>query len=366
MPEGELGRAEVLVATTWECNLRCSYCFVQDHTFAGGSQRMTPQTAEQVIDALDAALNDAETISVHLYGGEPLTNLPAVRALVERSRTMRPGRFHFAVTTNGTVTGDEVIELLGEAGFEVILSIDGPPDIHDQCRRTAGGAPTHKRVLQFLHKLRDRTDCWIRGSSVVRHGWSLSEAQAYLRTLPVDVVKAQAVRVEEESPFALQPAEKAAYLADLTAVGEQVVADLEAGRPPLDDRYSARVLQLLKGEARERFCGAGDSIFGIAPDGSIRPCLLLADEEANTLGHVSDDPASWRAAGRRWSRAHGPREECRQCEALPLCGGGCPAMLSVCGADECELVRHNCRVARSIYHRFSDRPTDLLALAGIT
>ncbi|MCU7917436.1 MAG: radical SAM protein [Candidatus Thiodiazotropha sp. (ex Dulcina madagascariensis)] len=366
MPESDLGRAEVLVATTWDCNLRCSYCFVQDHTFVGANQRMTPVTAKQVIDALDKGLIDAETISVHLYGGEPLTNLPAVRAMVERSLAMPAGRFSFAVTTNGTVDTDEVIELLGKARFEVILSIDGPQEIHDQCRRTAGGVPTHERVLRFLHKLRERTDCWIRGSSVVRHGWGLGEAETYLRTLPVDVVKAQAVRVADASSFALQPAEKEAYLADLTAVGKQVIADLEAGRQPLDDRYSARVLQLLKGESRERFCGAGDSIFGITPDGAIRPCILLQEEPGSSLGHVSESAAIWREAGKRWREAHGPREACSHCEALPLCGGGCPAMLSVCGSDECDLIRHNCRVARTIYNQFRERPTALLPLAGIT
>ena len=41
---------------------------------------------------------------------------------------------------------------------------------------------------------------------------------------------------------------------------------------PRDDRYSSRVLQLLKGDRRDAFCGAGDTIFGITPSGDVLPC----------------------------------------------------------------------------------------------
>lgn len=361
-PDAAIGRAEVLVATSWDCNLRCCYCFVSDHTFGCNGGRLSTAAAGRVIDALDAGLGDADSICVHLYGGEPLLHLDAIRAMVERAATRTAGRFSFAITTNGTVATDEAIALLGEGRFEVVLSIDGPPQIHDQCRRTAAGRPTHRRVLRFLDRLRSRTDCWVRGSAVVRGGWGLAEAQAYLRSLPVDAIKAQAIRVPVGSPHALSAREREAYLQDLEAIGDQVIDDLERGRMPRDDRYSNRVLQLLKGEPRERFCGAGWSVFGVTPGGEVRPCLLV---EGEPLGHIDDEPRVWREAGARWRSSRGPRPECASCEALPLCGGGCPAMLAVCGADECDLVRHNCRVARRIYACFRERPEALLALAGI-
>ena len=74
-----------------------------------------------------------------------------------------------------------------------MLSVDGPPQIHDECRRTRTGEPTHERVITFLHALRDETECRVRGSSVVRSGWGLAQATEYLRSLPIDLIKAQAV-----------------------------------------------------------------------------------------------------------------------------------------------------------------------------
>lgn len=353
------------MATTWECGLACSYCFVRRRGLTAAGGAMTVALAGRVVDALDAGLPHVETICIHLYGGEPLLNLPALEAMLARARAKPPRRFSFAITTSGVGATHRALELLAAGRFQVVLSIDGPAAVHDECRRTADGRPTHAAALRFLAALCERGGCRVRGSAVVRAGWRLAEAEAYLRSLPVDVIKAQAVRLPAGAPYTLGAAERKVYLEDLEAVGRQVIAELEAGRPPMDDRFSSRVLQLLRGGARAAFCGAGLTAFGVAPDGAVLPCVLM-DPAAARLGHVSDDPASWAAAGRRWRSRRRRRAGCRRCAALPLCGGGCPALMPVCGEDECELVRKNCQVAAQIFERFRDDPQRLLALAGIT
>jgi uncharacterized protein len=356
--------AEVLVATTWRCNLRCSYCFVEQTRLSASGQRMSPQLASRVVDALDEGLADVGSICLHLYGGEPLTNLPALAALLDRAEEKPPGRFTFAITTNGTCGTPRAIELLGRGRFRIVLSIDGPPEVHDDCRRTAAGEPTHARIRRFLDDLNARTDCPVRVSAVVRPGWRLADAVAYLETLPAEMLKAQAVRGPAGSPWNLSPEEREAYLADLEILGEKVAADVEAGRMPKDDRFSRRVLQLLAGIERNVFCAAGETTFGITPAGDVLPCVLM-DGLDHRLGHIREDPAAWREAGRRWRESRPARPECESCAARPLCGGGCPALMPVCGADECDLVRKNCAVATSIYERFRSTPGDLLALAGL-
>jgi uncharacterized protein len=356
--------AEVLVATTWRCNLRCSYCFVEQTQLSASGQRMSPELAVRVVDALDQGLADVDSICLHLYGGEPLTNLPALQAMVDRAAEKGPGRFTFAITTNGTCESPLAIDLLGRGRFQVVLSIDGPPAVHDECRRTAGGEPTHARILRFLRELRERTDCTVRVSAVVRSGWRLADAVAYLETLPADMLKAQAVRGPERSSWNLTPEEKAAYFADLELLGRKVEADIAAGRMPKDDRFSWHVLQLLAGIERDTFCAAGETTFGITPAGDVLPCVLM-EGEGSRLGHIAQDPVSWREAGRRWRRSRPGRPECASCAARPLCGGGCPALMPVCGADECDLVRKNCEVATAIYERFRSTPQDLLVLAGL-
>ena len=326
---------------------------------------MSPALAKRVVAALDEGLPHVRTICLHLYGGEPLTNLPAMEAMLDYTRDKDPERFSLSITTNGSILSQPIIDLLKAGKFEVVLSIDGPPEIHDQCRRTRTGQPTHERVMAFLNALRAETECRVRGSSVVRSGWSLAQATEYLRSLPIDLIKAQAVRGATGSAWALSDAEKDAYLDDLEAIGMQVVADLEAGRMPKDDRFTSWVLQLLKGTSREFYCGAGKTVFGVTPSGDILPCVLL-DAGTHRLGHVEDIPATFVEAGRRWRNSHPHRTECRDCGELFLCGGGCPAMLSVCGAEECVSTRKECQVARSIFAHFDGNDGALFTLAGIT
>ncbi len=325
---------------------------------------MSPELAEKVVDRLDGAMRHVEEICLHLYGGEPLCNLPALAAMVKRAQSKGPGRFRFAVTTNGFCDSMEAIELLDAGRFQVILSIDGPADVHDTCRIAADGGRTHATVLKFLENLRTKTDCRVRGSAVVRSGWSLAEASAYLRTLPVHVIKSQAVRLPPGEHLALNEAEKMSYLRDLEEIGRQVIEELEENQVPRDDRYSSRVLQLLKGVKRRRFCGAGRTIFGITPDGKVLPCLLMHPDR-DGLGHIREDPPGWLEKGRRWWSASRPKRKCRACSALPLCGGGCHALMPVCGEGECDIIRKNCEVATMIYEHFAHNREALLGLAGI-
>jgi uncharacterized protein len=356
-------RATLFVATTWYCNLACEYCFVESSRQERDAAPMSPRVAARVVDALDEVLGDEGAVLVHLYGGEPLTNLPAMAAMVERARARPPGRVAFGITTNGTVATDEAIALLGAGNFEVSLSIDGPAEIHDACRRTEDGRPTHARVLRFLRLLRDRTRCRVRGSSVVRPGWSLADACGYLRTLGVETLKAQVARVPPGSRFALSPREREQYLLDLEAAAEGVVAALEAGRPPQDGRFTNRVLQLLAGlRHRPAFCDVGEKTFGVLPSGDVVPCVLIHPVE-RILGHIDDDPMRWIDEGRRWRESRQPRAECRACAHVGLCGGGCPAIMPVCGAGECDFMRKECDLAVQIYDRFRTRPEALLALA---
>jgi len=294
-----------------------------------------------------------------------MINTAAIKAMLERSAEKKTGRFSFAITTNGTCSSDENLSLLEKGNFEVILSIDGPPRIHDECRQTISGSPSHATVLSFLRSLRARTHCWVRGSAVVRSGWSLAQASAYLRSLPVDVIKAQAIRAAPGSPYTLSASEKLAYLKDLADLGHQVIAELEAGQRPRDDRFNSRVLQLLARKKRTSFCGAGEIIFGINPSGFVLPCVLM-DAREGTFGHISDDSSTWITAGQKWRKSRSVRTECKSCSVFHLCGGGCPAVLPICGSDECDIVRKECEVSMMIFEHFRSRPESLLAMAGIT
>jgi uncharacterized protein len=362
-------RVEVLVNASQVCNLQCRYCFVDKGRFSYDEQyveKLLPRHARRLIEVLPEGLPEMREFSIHFYGGEPLLNLPAIRAAINAAKEADNAQFTFSITTNGTVCTDEALSLLREGQFGTVLSIDGPAHIHDAVRLTKSGGPSHARVLRFLHHLRQEPPLRVRGSSVIRKGWTLREAEAYLHTLDVDTIKAQAVRLPHGHPLALDQSEREQYKDHLAELADTIIEKIKKGKAPRDDRFNGRVLQLVQGTKRTTFCGAGMWTFGVAADGTVFPCVLVAGIKSMVLGHLDEPAFNWVEQGKRWAELHGPRDECRTCWALPLCGGGCPAMLNICGEDECDLTRATCQQALAIYGAFyPDRLADLLVLAGI-
>ena len=358
---------EILVNASQVCNLACKYCFVDEGKFSYEDERvqkLSPYLAQRLITVLPEALPWVKEFCIHFYGGEPLLNLEAMRVAVEAAREY-DGLYTFAITTNGTVISDEVFSLLREGKFSVVLSIDGPAHVHDSMRRTAHNEPTHALVMEFLKNLQKPPRVPVRGSSVIRRGWTLREAEAYLHFLNVDLIKAQIVRLPSDHPLMLNDGERQQYIDHLSEIADSVITGLHQGKAPRDDRFNMRVLQMLKRTRRTTYCGAAKWSFGMAADGTVLPCVLLAGEPGTDLGNIDDPQHTWVEKGIEWADTHGPREECETCWALPLCGGGCPAMLNVCGEDECDLTRANCELALAIYGAFLENPVDLLYLAGI-
>jgi uncharacterized protein len=360
-------KVEILINTTQGCNLACPYCFVHRGKFSYRQEPppdLSPDLARHLIRTLPEAIPSAAEYNIHFYGGEPLLNMPAIDAAVSEALREKESRFSFSITTNGTIDPDTAAPLLVKGNFSVIVSIDGPPEVHDAVRRDQQGQPTHAKVLEFIHRLRKEGVPYIRGSSVIRHGWRLCDAERYLTSLPIDAIKAQAVRLPEGHPLALTRQERELYFTDLENITESVIGSIREGKAPPDDRFNSRVIQLICRSRRESFCGAGTSIFGMGCDGTVYPCVLHAGNTALELGHITDTDHGWVAMGQRWVKSRRQRAECKKCFALPLCGGGCPAMLSVCGKDECEYTRKVSELALAIYGSVPHKP-DLLVLAGL-
>ena len=60
------------------------------------------------------------------------------------------------VTTNGTLLDDEAAEFFADQGVRVHLSLDGPPDVHDAARPTAGGGGSYAAAVAGLRRLQER------------------------------------------------------------------------------------------------------------------------------------------------------------------------------------------------------------------
>lgn len=140
------------------CNLECSYCYYlgtaafyeRPHQFRM-SDEMLDTYVRQYIQA-----SPGPVVHFVWHGGEPtLAGLDFYRRAVELQQRYLPDGWTCwnNLQTNGTLLDDEWCAFLADAHFDVGLSIDGTPWLHDLQRRDHNGHGTYDRVLAAAHRL---------------------------------------------------------------------------------------------------------------------------------------------------------------------------------------------------------------------
>ena len=150
------GVTGLLLIVAEACNMACSYCYGRYYEREIPDRLMSEETARRAIEFAC----DIEAQEVAFFGGEPLLNMQAIRAAVERSRELG-SPLRFGVTTNGTLVTDDVADYLQDQGIRASVSIDGPQAVHDLTRRYRNGAATYRDVTRGIDRLRSRRilDC---------------------------------------------------------------------------------------------------------------------------------------------------------------------------------------------------------------
>jgi uncharacterized protein len=99
---------------------------------------MSIDTAERAIDFFVKRTKDNQRVTVSFYGGEPLLNLELIKHCVQYIEARYFGKnISYGITSNGTLLDEEAIVFLADKGFNLLISIDGPEEIHDIHRRFA-------------------------------------------------------------------------------------------------------------------------------------------------------------------------------------------------------------------------------------
>jgi len=140
------------------CNLKCSYCYyletrrfyTRPHRF-----RMSEDLLETYVRQYIAA-SPGPTVQFVWHGGEPtLAGIDFYRHAVELQKRYLPQGWTCwnNLQTNGVLLDDEWCSFLADAHFDVGLSIDGTPWLHDACRKDLRGSGTHECVVAAIRRL---------------------------------------------------------------------------------------------------------------------------------------------------------------------------------------------------------------------
>jgi uncharacterized protein len=358
-PAGEI--KALCLHAAHDCDLRCAYCFAATGSFHGGRALMAPAVGRAALDFLMRHSGSRAVLEVDFFGGEPLLNFDMVRETVRYGRELerRTGkRIRFTLTTNGMGLTDEVARFLNEEMHNVVVSIDGRPEVHDALRKTPGGGGSHARILENAKRfvrLRGEKSHYIRGTFTNRN-LDFARDVLYLAGQGFRSVSVEPAVLDESSPLALRPEHMDRILAEYDRLADELLELEKRGDAPTFFHFNVEfgggpcVYKRLSG------CGAGSEYVAVTPEGDIYPCHQFVGEKRFLLGNVLtgelDDEK------RRPFHRDPARElaRCRDCWAKLWCGGGCAANAWHKNGDtgrpyelECEMERRRVECAAYLY-----------------
>jgi len=313
------------------CNMRCGYCYYLGKAalFPTGPWRMSEDLLERYIEQRLQA-SPGPTTHFEWHGGEPtLLGLEYFRRIVRLQKDhCPPGRsVTNGIQTNGLLVDEAWAQFLRQESFSVGLSIDGPADLHDAFRKTAGGGTTHAQATDTFRLLKQQgvfcnVLCVLHAANVEQpdtvYDFFRALGVSHLQFLPLAALQGNV------SAAGAQPEAVGAFLCRVfdrwiaEDVGRIVIQTFdEALRPVYGVPHALCVHRETCGDVAVLEHDGGL----YACDHFVDPDHLIGNLRDRTMADLVNDPRM-RQFGQA-KRNTLPRV-CRKCDVLFACNGGCP------------------------------------------
>jgi uncharacterized protein len=331
---GQLARdspPRVYLMPSYDCNLKCVYCFQHGVRRTTPSVTMSEAVALAALDHVEIVFGGERRRSVTLYGGEPLS--PDNRTIIEflcgsaRERGIR------LMASTHAWNLDQYEDLLGPQGIEALhVTVDGLASTHDRLRIGPRGVRTFDTIMKHI---RLALACGARIRMRVNVNENVLDQLDALR----DNLDASGLLANPRFSAYLAPMfdTKAHVDAGTTVLSKSLVTEAVlatrlgsstelatafCGSPPIYDKIAAMVSGLPPLPSLG-YCCYGTRTIVLDPRGDVYPCVFLAGETEFAHGnYLRETPGHDRS--RAWVD-EGTRR-CREetCKFALYCGAGSP------------------------------------------
>ena len=359
-----------------DCNLRCKYCFADAGAYHMGRRSMlSAETGRKAIDFLIKASGNRRHLDIDFFGGEPLMNWPVVKELVaycEEQGPLHGKELRLTMTTNAMLLDKDKQAFINEHFKNVVLSMDGRPEIQNMMRPTAGKGGSYDIVMKNIKSfvaLRGDGEYYVRGTFTgMNPAFSadvLHMAEAGLPQLSMEPVVAKPGAGYEIKD------------SDLPLIKEEyetlAVEMLKRDRTPDAFNFFHFNIDLSGGPClfkRLKGCGVGTEYCAVTPEGDIYPCHQFVGEKEFIMGNVHAEPIVLKLPhGGEFNALILPdKEPCQNCWARYYCSGGCAANawhatghLNGIYEQACELIKKRLECALWLAAKQLERDEQLAA-----
>lgn len=277
----------------------------------------------------------------------------------------------FAITTNGTLLTEKVIDFFYQNKIGVTVSIDGPQEIHDKFRQFADGGSSYKAILPKIKNLINKFQT--KGGKPVVARVTVAKNAAHLpqtleHLLKLGFAEAGFGPVTTDNPaYQLNTDEMKIMLNKFKELSDKFLRYAD------EDKFYGftNIIDLLvllhQGEVKNYPCGAGLGLFAVSAEEKLYLCQRLIGNKAFCMGNLSDGFDTEAVKKFRKKAELNAKPECGLCEVRYICAGGCyhealirEKKLTKANLHYCEWIKEWIKYGLKIYGKLILKNPDYL------
>lgn len=342
-----------VVIVTFDCNLKCSYCWQQHKLPAANHQAISPHKVDMLFEAVGKLSELIKEKSenppiMQIFGGEPL--LEENSALVEYIlRKCREAKYNSQFTTNGVNLSSFQKMILEYGVNEIQVTVDGTEDVHN--RRRLGS--DYRSIMNSLDSLLGHNALYVK----LRVNVDLSNVHT-LPDLANEIIDRRWYTNRKFYAY-LAPLRDCSFDNPVLLTGRnRLLKEIYRQKslyPQIEvfdmmgwDGYQpARTLQNTGRfpYPKPNICDVNLNQLVFAPDGSIHLCAEEAQGQWDLVGqYYPEYKMDLASFSNIYDSSPLKLEKCRNCTMLPVCGGGCKLI-----SENEQFLKHYCRSVKECF-----------------
>ncbi len=330
------------IAPTMACNFRCPYCYEKGKEYV----TMREETVEKMKEYIRNLKEEYKYIHISWYGGEPLLAFDIIKELMEEVYKNFSRKYVSSnAITNGYLLNEQIALDMKKLNISSIqVTIDGPPEIHNERRRLPSGEDTFFVILNNLKKALE----------------VYSELNVSVR---VNVDKTNICRIGEIEDYLKEYGllnKIFVYIAPVTNINDTCID----GQCFNVKEFALEEVNFMKKNLENGMifvsvpkqnigmCGAVSiNSWVIDANGDLYKCWDDVSDLSEKVGSIFQEEREIPSNLLKWlSYLIEDDEECRKCPYLPICMGGCPNYRVKNKDKNCHPIRENARqIVKLIY-----------------
>ena len=303
-------KLDVVIHLSYKCNLACTYCY-QDE-MKNAHEIISYDTLQQIYNLIEEeVLNNGITeVSLCYIGGEPLLHPEKIIFLEKKLTNLKQIKSSSLVVTNGSFLDKEMCEQLLKYNIKNYqITLDGPKEIHDKYRYITPKRGSYEDIMKNIKEIDKLCNIYLNVNLTEKTINSVPKLLNELSGIKLNLIFSSVFDSLGQCKSQQHADESSSY------------SWLKAHEYAMEKGY--RFEPFYRDRKNACFYNTNASYI-FSPEGRIYSCISAVGKKEFEIGAIKNiENESFHLMKSQFVEEEALNTECKECEILPICNGGC-------------------------------------------